>query len=179
MRSVLLIGDSMAQGLAGPLSTLADAAGVSFDSFAKSGTHISQWVVGSLAQGLGAKLAARPEVVLVALGTNDEKLSPAAAQGELPALSLLLGRLKGFGSRVAWIGPPTLPYANGVGCLIRRAAPDYFDSRRLLLERAGDGVHMTGSGYATWASAVWSWARRPAIVRIVDTVWRELFPVRC
>lgn len=153
---LLLVGDSLAVGLAPPLRALSADARVTFDSIAKEGTRIDQW---ARSQVLADKLAQfQPTLILVSLGTNDEYLPSAAPQE--PHLHELLERLR-KAAPVAWIGPPTLPKSasNGVTPMIKANVPrsHYFPSDSLQIPRGPDGIHPTARGYAGWAGALWRW----------------------
>ena len=153
---VLLIGDSLAVGLKAPLAALANQAGIPFETRAVEGTHIPQWSANASVDETLARF--QPTHVLVSLGTNDEKVGTGIAAREAPALRALLQKIQSAGAEVAWIGPPALPFSRvGVSDMIRAAVPRYFSSETLSIPRAGDGLHPTGAGYASWAAAIWSW----------------------
>lgn len=154
---LLLVGDSMAVGLAPHLSALAEDEGVPFRAVAQQGTTITDWGLGAQASELGAALESfRPTIVLVALGTNDEYLSEAALEAEEDDLDALLEQLACYD--VAWVGVPALPKeSNGAVAMIRSTGVPYFPSQNLTLERAADRLHPTVSGYAKWAGMLWSW----------------------
>lgn len=161
---LLLVGDSLAVGLAPVLGQLAKDNGVVFDSAAKTGSRIAEWAPGgSLNASLQQKLAARPKVVLISLGTNDEALSQQAAAAEVPKLDALIALVKASGAELGWIGPPfPLPFAaNGITTVIRSKVPasHYFASENFTIPRAGDRLHPTVKGYAGWAGQIWPWLR--------------------
>lgn len=154
---ILLIGDSLAIGLAPHLAGMADEEGVPFLSSAVSGTTIRQWAD---REDLADILAsADPTLVLVSLGTNDQYSTPRDdfLEREREAVARLLERLGDV--KVLWIGPPDLPRDLGVPEVIQEAVGDqsYFDSRDCDFARTADGVHATALGYAQWAGAIWRW----------------------
>lgn len=155
---LLLVGDSLAVGLAPHLKALSAEAGIAFDSLAKEGTRIDQW---ANSQKLQEKLRSfQPTLVLVSLGTNDEYLSAGAPERQAPYLQALLRNIRALAPEVAWIGPPTLPKAtNGVVEMIRSGVPDshYYPSENLDIARGPDAIHPTARGYAAWAGSLWRW----------------------
>lgn len=158
---VLLFGDSMAVGLNPQLKQLAEETGV--EAYAGKGivgSRIDQWARGSWENGwLDEQLATfRPTLILVSLGTNDEKTSPGAVEREAPALATLLGKLAATGADVVWIGPPELPFPRqGVSDMIRAEVPYYFESENLDIPRGPDDLHPNAAGYGGWAGALWQW----------------------
>lgn len=162
VRRVLLIGDSLADGLKTPLSFLATASRVSLDSQVKDGTTIPYWATMASLQRLVD--STQPTHVLVSLGTNDEKAGILAR--DMLAIDQLLQVLRSRGAVVAWIGPPKLPFPrSGVSDLARTRSDRYFDSEALAIPRASDGMggnglrglHPTGAGYSFWADEIWKW----------------------
>lgn len=154
--SVLLVGDSTAEGLASPIGRLARNAGVRFDSRATNSTRIDQW-----ARNPELKLVLttfKPEVVLVSLGTNDEYMGSDAVTRERPYLLELMEVIRSAGATLYWIGPPTLPkVTNGIVPMIKSTVPNYFPSDEMMIPRQSDQIHPTVEGYGMWANAIWAW----------------------
>lgn len=158
---VLLVGDSMAEGLAGPFEKHAADSAVTFRSLYRRGSRIAGW---SRDQQLAGTLQAyEPTVVLVSLGTNDAALEhPEAEKDEL---DLLIRTVSRAGSAaVVWLDPPSLPTLPREGIVrsmldaseaAREVGMYRYDPRPLSLPRATDQVHLTPSGYSSWAQAVW------------------------
>jgi lysophospholipase L1-like esterase len=159
---ILLVGDSMAVGLAPQLRAMAEEAGLPFVSLAVQGTTISDWAGLRPTQhheALAATLDSfRPTLTLVVLGTNDEYLSPASLEAERDDLYALLDQLAEYGE-VAWVGVPALPKPEGNGAveLIAETDVPYFPSDLLDIPRAPDALHPTVAGYGSWAGMIWSW----------------------
>lgn len=171
---VLLIGDSLAVGMAPHFSMLAKDAGVEFKSLAKVGTRIDQWASSAELKKLAESF--KPDLVLVSLGTNDEFMRGAdVVQKQQVQLEKLLAVLTewpraidyGLGpEHIVWIGPPTLPNppSPDVAKMIQESAGSvlspkfhYFHSEKLTIPRGPDGIHPTVRGYAGWAGAIWHW----------------------
>jgi|SRR6185436_9536890 len=164
---LLLVGDSLAVGLAPPLGQLAKDNGVVFDSVGKVGSTVAQWVGATqLNASLKQKLLLKPRVVLVSLGTNDEALSLESARAELAGIDALAAMVKAGGAELGWVGPPKfLPgisfKPNGFTAAIRQKIPsnEYFPSETYDIPRGGDNLHPTLRGYAGWAGQIWQWMR--------------------
>jgi len=157
---LLLVGDSLAVGMAPYFRELASAARIPFTSLAVVGTRIDQWSDNPTLRDTLASF--RPTIVLVSLGTNDEYLTGAdAVTRQRAALDRLLKLLGTAAPQdVIWIGPPTLPKrSNGIVAMLQDAIPssDYFPSQALTLPRGPDGIHPTARGYAGWAGTIWQW----------------------
>lgn len=154
---LLLIGDSLAQGLGTPLRQLARDGSVTFQVDGRLGTRIDQW-----ASQTGLPLLLKqfqPTIVFVSLGTNDMKLAnPLSEQG---ALTQLIATLRQSGVTVVWLTPPKMPFPDrGVRGMIRGTGLPLFESEALMIPRGADKVHPTPAGYSGWAAAVWQWANR-------------------
>lgn len=171
---VLLIGDSLAVGMAPHFAALAKEAGVDFKAMATVGTRIDQWASNADLKKILESF--QPELVLVSLGTNDEYMQGADVvqkqQAQLEKLLALLTQWPrshdyGLGpDHIVWIGPPTLPKppSPGIPKMIQDAAGSvlaprfyYFHSEKLSMPRGPDGIHPNVRGYAGWAGAVWHW----------------------
>lgn len=171
---VLLIGDSLAVGMAPPFAALAKEAGVDFKAMATVGTRIDQWASNAELKKLLGTF--QPELVLISLGTNDSFMQGkdvvTKQQAQLEKLLALLtqwprSRDYGLGAEhIVWIGPPTLPNppSPGISKMIQDNAGtplsprySYFHSERLQLPRGPDNLHPNARGYAGWAGAIWHW----------------------
>lgn len=165
---LLLLGDSMAEGLAPHLRALAAEHGVEFHALARRGSRIDEWAADPSLEDLLTDF--QPHVVLVALGTNDV-YSLSALERSGGAIRPLLDRLVGWphrddyglGAAVVWVMPPSLPDELGGferdDALLDRIRDEArtFPSDELDIPRAPDGVHPTAAGYAAWAGALWQW----------------------
>lgn len=157
---LLLVGDSLAVGLAPYLKDLAAAERIQFSSLATVGTRIDQW---SDNAALRERLQSfRPTVVLVSLGTNDEYMGGKdVVERQQAHLVRLVGLLMtAQPEHILWIGPPALPKpTNGIVPMLKEQIPgrDYFPSDQLTIPRGPDRIHPTARGYAGWAGAIWQW----------------------
>ena len=154
---VLLFGDSMAVGLDPHMRSLATEAGVEdYAGHGIVGTRLDEW---ASSDWLTSELESfQPTLILVSLGTNDEKLGPGAADRQAPYFDALLEKLLATGADLVWIGPPELPFPRaGVSDMIRQKVPYYFASETLDIPRGPDSLHPNAAGYAGWAGAIWRW----------------------
>ena len=103
-----------------------------------------------------------PDIVVITLGANDANVP----HPEVHARSIE-NIVRRVGDRECWwIGPPSIKNASTRGgpsvemsvvSVIRDHAGNcrFFDSSKLELERASDGIHPTDRGAAKWADAFW------------------------
>jgi lysophospholipase L1-like esterase len=155
---VLLLGDSLAQGLGPPLARLADAAGVPFVARGVQSGTLRHWLTGSAL--LDAVTQADPTLTLVCLGTNDMRAADPGAEGRR-ALEMINALLLN-GSAVAWIGPPSVPvdesaFRSALAAACGQRDVRIFDSQALDIERAPDRLHPTPAGYRAWAESIAAW----------------------
>jgi hypothetical protein len=159
---LLVLGDEMAMGICPPIRALGSEIEVKVECLARAGTTIDYYAAGPGAAALDQQLKQqRPTLVLVLLGTNDDRMTGSAiAQRQRPFLDALLSKLGSGGSEVLWIGPPRTPWApRGIPELVRSALPKsaYFRSDALAIPRGPDGLMPTARGFAGWAGSVWRW----------------------
>lgn len=151
---ILLLGDSLAVGLAPRLKQLAEGAGYAFVGAGVSGSTSSQWE-----DRVPTLLASeRPSLVLVSLGTND-------GAGDTSKADLHIGNIAHLVSAGAptfvWILPPSMPSRldmEPVRASVSQYAKNVIDSRAMSFpvgSRAADGIHFDARGYASWAEQGW------------------------
>lgn len=157
----VLIGDSLAVGLASPLRM----AGLPLHSIPVAGTTIDYWLNKGKA-ALHQALATKPGGVLVVLGTNDALNGDEYAAKASAAAKELVELITSAGGTVFWIGAPTLPssyggktFSQAVLDAIRtavKALPDtvWIESSGFTIERSADKLHPTGAGYAHWSDLI-------------------------
>lgn len=154
--SVVLIGDSLAVGMKGPMAKLAVACATTFSSSAEVGTSVTQWAKD---QRLVPVLALHPTAVLVSLGANDFGRNDQA--NVFASINALVTKVRAAGARILWIEPLTMPFPDKLGVVPAWKASvgeDYYPGSQLDIPRAGDKIHPTPAGYATFAEKVWRWA---------------------
>lgn len=155
-RRVLLVGDSMAQGIAPFLQRKVEAAGGQWTSAPEQSSTIIWW------QGSG-KLRAlisehRPDIIFIALGSNE--LYTRDAQSRASVVQKMVEEIGG--KQAYWIGPPTWkPGAKLVPVIEDNFQPGHFyNSDTLDVPRGKDGKHPTGAGYERWVELIWQWYSR-------------------
>jgi lysophospholipase L1-like esterase len=155
---IVLVGDSLAQGLGPALAEIARGVPCAFHAVGKQSTRVRDWMRdGDLVRAIGAPAA---DLVLVCLGTNDMRTAdPAGAGAEGGAL---VDRILATGASVSWIGPPRMAFDTGAfrSALARECnqrGVRICDSQGLDLERAADGIHLTPKGYRAWAQTIAAW----------------------
>lgn len=155
-RRVLLVGDSMGQGIAPFLQRKVEAAGGSFIGAPEQSSTIIWW------QGSG-KLRAliaqhKPDIVFIALGSNE--LYTKDAEARAPVIRSMVAEI---GSREAyWIGPPNWKPGSKLLAVIEEnfQAGHVYNSDRLDVPRGKDGKHPTLQGYERWVELIWNWYAR-------------------
>lgn len=154
---LLVIGDSLAEGLHPHFKQLAADEDIVYLGRGVRGSRIDQWAASAwLDQAL---VDFQPTLTLVSLGTNDEYMSGDAVARQKPHLDELLSKLEASGTDIVWIGVPELPKeeSNGIAEMIEESVKYYFPSESLEIPRGPDDLHPTAAGYAGWAGALWQW----------------------
>jgi lysophospholipase L1-like esterase len=155
-KSVLLVGDSMAEGIGPHLQKRVEAAGGRFINGQERSSTIVWW------QGSGKLrellLKHQPDIVFIALGSNEIFIE----QPELrvPLIKAMVGEL---GTRPAfWIGPPSWKPDKGLVNVIDEnfQTGHFYNSNALKVPRAPDGKHPTAQGYHYWTDLIWNWYAR-------------------
>lgn len=153
---VLLVGDSMAEGIAAYLQKKVEAAGGHFVNGQERSSTIVWW------QGSGKFRELlnehQPDIVFIALGSNEIFLQ----QPELRA-PLIKEMVATIGKRPAyWIGPPSWKPDTGLVHVIDEnfQSGHFYNSNDLKVPRAPDGKHPTAQGYQYWTELVWNWYAR-------------------
>ena len=158
---ILLLGDSLAQGMLPHFRGLALSADLPYVGAGLPGTRIDQW---TNSQWLRQKLSTfAPTHVLISLGTNDAFTNKSPEEVAASAASLI-ETVKASGAHPIWIGAPALPETYGgrpfhedILEAIRAEASYYFDSTEYVIPRGPDNLHPSAAGYAGWAGVVWNW----------------------
>ena len=143
---LLVVGDSMAEGLDVPLHRIASDEAAVFAIW-KRGTTIHEWA-SNAAQAADAHA---PSLIVVALGTNDRTVNESD-------VSRVIDGLSSWGGVVTWAGP--FAERENLSGYVWRNGGNFLDGvemlRREKYEMAADGIHLTPTGYAKWASDIWS-----------------------
>ncbi|HYG82407.1 MAG TPA: hypothetical protein VD861_18565 [Pyrinomonadaceae bacterium] len=155
-KTVLLVGDSMAEGVGPWLQKKVEAVGGRFINGQERSSTILFWQgAGKLREKLSLY---RPDVVFIALGSNEIFMSNPEARAPL-----VRQMVEEIGARPAfWIGPPSWKPDKGLVRVIEEnfQPGHFYNSNSLVVPRAADGKHPTAQGYKTWTELVWDWYAR-------------------
>lgn len=164
--SVVLIGDSLAVGMSSTFEELAKNNGYSPTTHAALGTRVDQW---------NKKIVTilelhHPKLVLISLGTNEILMGSPWIRQHSADYKSLVTTIESFGCKAVWISPPNLDeaiflHAAESRFAILNASSFVFDSQKIAIPRAKDGVHSSPGGYKTWMNAVWKWLADEHIVK--------------
>jgi len=157
---VMLLGDSLAVGLAPPMGELAAGCGTPFDVNAAVGAHVTDINQGKLAALLAGF---RPTHVLISLGGNDFQRTDPERVHE--AINRLVQQIRLSGALALWIAPPMMPFEDMQvrNWWIDSNIDSYFNTpgvKELEAHRAADQIHYTPAGYRMLASMIWQWANK-------------------
>lgn len=153
---VLLVGDSLAQGMTSHFIKLAKENGYIPLVKSKSGTRCDQW-----SSKIGEIMSrSRPKVVFVSLGTNDAAMSN--PEVERKHVKRIKNRVQIYGGKLVWLLPHNLPpqlkkrdVVNKI--LSEELTPqESFDSNNINLALGRDKIHMKKDGYKDWITAAWN-----------------------
>jgi len=146
--TVFLFGDSLAQGLRGPLSKLASSSGVGFGADVQQGTRFDQWL------SRGPDGAGGATYALISLGTNDAMAND-AHKAKVPEWARSISAaLKAQGTTPIWILPPPMHFDTSV-------AHDAVDATKDAFYVSGDyprydSIHPTPAAFDQWAQDIWT-----------------------
>lgn len=156
--NILLVGDSLGVGMSPRLTKLGRDVGITVKSHVKSGTTVHYWTprIEKILQ------ETKPELVLVSLGTNDGLADLKTLQHDV---CHFVWAVDTSGAKLVWLGPPMIskkliPRLDQVrGTIMDEVGMDrYLGLDGHEVQRAGDGIHATGKGYADWVDWYWGLA---------------------
>lgn len=154
IHTVLIVGDSMLEGLGPRLSAYADANNFTLYSVIWYSSTSEYW-------GRSTKLSEymrrlKPDFVFVCLGAN-ELFVRNIEQSRSKYVAKIIADLDTI--PYLWIGPPNWKPDTGINRLIEQhAAPGcYYRSAELVMERAADGAHPTHDAANHWTDSVVDW----------------------
>jgi len=151
---VLLIGDSLGEGLEKPLTTSLAAHGAQLHAMVKRGATAAYWAAHTDDRDGGY------DHVLLSLGTNDARRFD--VEDERDDLARLVGHLRSRGSEISWLMPPSFKegalrekeqrFADMLAEL--RVAPLDTYGPQQDVSQDPERVHLTPNGYAAWAGQI-------------------------
>lgn len=154
---IVLLGDSLAEGMASPFAKLAKKNGYMPGIHALHGTTMDYW--SKRIQEI--MINNRPKLVIVSLGTNDAGSSNPEIQ-RIHAKKIR-DSVKKYGGKLLWITPLNLPSKfrgqQGIRKILEEeiSPEDRYDSTKLELQMAKDKIHLTRKGYEDWICTVWTY----------------------
>ena len=156
---IMLIGDSLAQGLESILKSQAQQSGTPFIAKGIQSTTVKDWVNNGWLDSTLSEF--KPTHVLISLGTNDA-FSMIPVEDFKNKMVHLLNKIKSAGAIPIWIGNPSLPEKGLAGTPLRKdilqtivnTAPAFLKSDTLSLNQV-DSIHPSSGGYSSWAGAIW------------------------
>ena len=163
--NLLLVGDSLAEGIGQQLAPIARASSVQFLTESSRGSTMTKWSSDNRLRNLAERI--RPSHILISLGTNDAaaKINP---EWQRYTIERLIDAARSVRATPLWVGLPSLPFAADK---MREVIVDecnhkgarVFDSRAHMFERASDQIHFTPKGYRDFASALARWIPLPEV----------------
>lgn len=152
-KTFIIIGDSMAEGLAWTMREKIEKAGGKFFSEPYYSSTTVKWAEEHRMAQMMEKY--HPDIVWITLGSN-EVIVP-NVEGRASAVKTITDEI---GDRPAyWIGPPSWKPDKGIVHVIEaNFRPGYFyNSNDLKVPRISDGAHPTKEGFKTWVELLWAW----------------------
>lgn len=134
--NILLMGDSLANGLRGPFAARVREAGGGITVAAIDGSSSPRWA------GLAAELSRHKTVVVVSLGGNEFGSSVGPTTTDV-----IIKEVREAGAKLVYIAPPPIPAADtyGVEARWRSAADAVVETQEVVGEYRSDGIHPTWS----------------------------------
>lgn len=162
-KKILLIGDSMAEGLMIRMMDYADASGHQLKTVSWYGSGTRQYGKSDTIRHFIQSY--KPDFVIITLGTNEMKI-PHIGKQHREYLQKILSQVAGV--PFVWVGPPSWNQDTGISALIDSMVGSgrFFATSKLLLPRREDGIHPTRPGFATWADSVSTWLRSQSAERL-------------
>lgn len=152
-KTFILIGDSMAEGLAWTMRAKVEAAGGKFIS---EPTYSSTTILWEKERKMtDAVNRLNPDIIMIALGSNEVIVPNVESRASaVKQIDQEMGDRQGY-----WIGPPSWKPDKGiVGVIEHNFRPGrFYNSNDLKVPRRKDGAHPTPEGMKTWVDLVWAW----------------------
>jgi hypothetical protein len=153
-QTILLIGDSMAEGLMLRLLDYADQNKHKLATVTWYGSGTRQYGKGEVLREAIRKH--KPTFIILCLGTN-ELLLPKIGKQYQQYVDNIVSQLGDI--PFVWVGPPSWKGNYAISGLIESkvGANRFFRSEKLTMPRRADGVHPTMPGFAYWGDELGRW----------------------
>lgn len=153
-KKVLIIGDSMLEGLAPRLGAYCKASGDTLYAAIWYSSTSELYGESKLMSDYIAKY--HPDYIFLSLGGNELFVNNVADKRDKYVKSILaeIGDIP-----YLWIGPPNWKQDTGINELIRKNTPEgcFFRSESMEFERKRDGAHPTSESASAWMDSVIRW----------------------
>ena len=152
-QNILLLGESMVEGLARPFADYCTANGHEFNAVCWYSSTTKHWAKTDTLSYFLNKF--NPSYVLISVGGNEQFVKDLDVREKY--IKQMLDILKD--RKIEWIGTPAWKKDTGINDLTRRLVGDdrYFDSRNLILDRRRDHAHPTPKAAVIWMDSVMAW----------------------
>lgn len=153
-QTILLIGDSMLDGLAPRLAAYAEASGHTLYTVVWYSSSTESWGKRQLLKYYIKKL--RPSFIFICLGSNELNIKNIFDK-RLSCTKEIINEADTI--PYLWIGPPNWKKDTGINDLISTvtAAGCYFRSADMTFDRRTDGAHPTAASAALWMDSIIQW----------------------
>lgn len=155
-KTVLLVGDSMAEGLRPSMQKRVEAVGGRFFAEPWQSSTIIGWEGTRRLKQMIERY--QPDIIFISLGSNE--LEARRPEERAPLIKQMLAEI---GARPAfWIGPPSWKQDKGLlGVIAENFQPGhFFNASNLQVPRQPDGKHPTLEGFEQWTEMIWNWYAR-------------------
>lgn len=152
-QNILLLGESMVEGLAKPFANYCAANGHEFHSVCWYSSTTRHWVLTDTLEYFLRKF--NPNYVFVTIGGNEQFISNLESRREY-----ITQIIKRIGNRkIVWLGTPAWKEDTGINKLTRElvGADRYYDASNIKMKRKKDGAHPTPESSSEWMDSIAAW----------------------
>jgi hypothetical protein len=151
-RKVILIGDSLGQGLSWGFEKYADDYNIHFKSFAKQSTTTKDWYHEANLEEEIKNF--NPDIILISLGANEFSGNNIISKLNIMKLK---HKINQYCTKLIWILPP-IEKAKEYNNIVKEIFTDkmVFDSNQIELPRGKDKVHPTRNGFFQWTNIIYN-----------------------
>ena len=152
-KTVMVVGDSMADGLAWFMKGKVEDAGGHFVGEAWNSSTTTAW---ESEHRMSADIDKyNPDIIFLALGSNEVEARDMEKRAvAVKEISTEMGDRPGY-----WVGPPSwVPDKGIVKTIEENFRPGHFyNANDLKVPRRGDGKHPNRDGFKIWVDLLWDW----------------------
>lgn len=161
-KRILLLGDSMVEGLSRPFGRYAAQNGHSLTSVIWYSSSSKTWALTDTLEYFISRYS--PDFIMVSLGGNEMFVNDLDKRRRYVAD--IVGRMADI--PFIWIGPPNWKEDTGINSIVESTVGSsrFFLSKNLEFERGKDGRHPTPASSCEWADTISSWIMNTSRYRI-------------